>query len=59
MTKQVARYAALDEQGWVITKVLAADADEARREITRQLDRPGRREYYRRWVQGGKQIKRL
>jgi len=59
MTKQVARYAALDEQGWVITKVLAADADEARREIARQLDRPGRREYYRRWVQGGKQIKRL
>lgn len=40
----------------VITSVLADDIVEARREIRRQLNKPGREEYLRRWLEDGEQV---
>ena len=40
-----------------ITSVIADSEDEARRRIREQLDRPGRRQYLKRWQDGGEKIK--
>jgi hypothetical protein len=52
------RYTALDGKGRSIVTVVARDEQDARRRIREQLDRPGRRDFYRLWVEGGECIQR-
>jgi hypothetical protein len=53
----VKRYVALTESGHNLVTVIAEDEAEAREKIRHQLDRPGRRQFYARWREGGEQIK--
>jgi hypothetical protein len=50
------RYRALDKNGRPIVTVGAEDEEAARRRIRQQLDRPGRRPYYQRWLAGGSRV---
>jgi hypothetical protein len=50
------RYVALDGRGRSIITVAAADEQEAAERIREQLDRPGRRVYLSRWLDGGERV---
>ena len=47
------QYVALDGRGQSIITVAAGDEQEAAERIREQLDRPGRRVYLNKWVEGG------
>jgi hypothetical protein len=53
------RYKAVDGKGRPIVTVGAEDEEAARQRIKEQLDRPGRRPYYQRWIAGGSRIQQL
>ena len=50
------RYVALDGRGRSIITVHANSEREARARITQQLDRDGRRDFYRLWVESGRRV---
>ena len=52
------RYTALDKNGRSIVSVGADSEADARQRIKEQLDRPGRRDFYQRWLEGGERIER-
>ncbi|MBN1180500.1 MAG: hypothetical protein JXD18_14925 [Anaerolineae bacterium] len=52
------RYTALDKKGHPIVTVGAESEREARERIRQQLDREGRRDFYKLWVAGGRRIRR-
>ncbi|MBU0490743.1 MAG: hypothetical protein KKA73_29535 [Chloroflexi bacterium] len=51
------RWQAIDGRGHPIVSVGAADEAEAREKVRYQLDRPGRRDFLKRWVAGGEQVR--
>jgi len=53
----VKRWQAVDGRGHPIVSVGAEDEAEARAKIRYQLDRPGRRDFLKRWEDGGEQMR--
>lgn len=52
------RYTAVDRKGRSIVTVVADSEQEARTRIREQLNRPGRRDFLRRWEEGGERLER-
>lgn len=53
------RYQAVYSNGRAIVTVGAKDEQEARRRIRKQLNRAGRRHFYRKWREGGSRVVQL
>jgi hypothetical protein len=55
--KKTKKYIAFYGRNTRILSIIADSEDEARRRIREQLNRPGRRQYLKRWQNSGEQIK--
>lgn len=50
------RYKAVYGNGRAIVTVGANSEEEARQRVRKQLDRPGRRHFYQKWIEDGSRI---